>query len=237
METLNIGNSLAVLSVEDDPVWLNKIKSAAKVAGWRFLHATSIEEARSILIVETVDIILLDRMLGRLEEGLILVDWLKEIETPLPGIIVLSYLNEIGEQILGLERGVDDYIEKPFDEEALIARVRALARRLTGVKMPSSIEMYGDLELHTKAEQAYWRGERIKLQKKCFALLRAIAAGGGESVATESLWQEVWNDYRSLPPQVSVMNTAISRIRNSLRKHEHAPRILKEGPGYKLAQE
>ncbi len=230
----NNSRPLSVLGVEDDPVWQEQILAAAKTAGWHYVQCSDLEQAREAFASRPIDIVLLDRMLGHCVEGLDLVGWLRESESSMPGIIVLSYLNSVDEQILGLESGVDDYLGKPFDSGALIARVNALNRRLNDSRLPIVVEVYGDLELDIRAERAFWRGERIDLQKKAYALLRAIAAGGDQAVDVETLWREVWTDYPGLPQQDTVMNTAISRLRKVLRQYPNAPSIVREGSGYRL---
>lgn len=228
---------LQVLSVEDDPFWREKIHLAAAKAQWRYRAVADLAAAKAALGVEPVDIVILDRMLGERSEGLDLVDWLRSIEAPMPGVIALSYLSEIDHQVFGLNRGVDDYLGKPFELDALIARVTAVSRRVTSFRTPISVEVIGDLELHTKARQAYWRGQQIPLQKKAYALLCAIATGKGDIVDIDTLWREVWTDYPGLPPQDTVMNTAVSRLRGYLNKVQDPPRIVRDGAGYRLCVE
>lgn len=96
---------LTVLSIDDDLAWQCRIRNVAILAGWTIHTVATLADAQREPTARPVDIILLYRMLAKGTEGLNLVDWLKTLEAPMPGIIVLSYLSAIDQQVMGLDRG------------------------------------------------------------------------------------------------------------------------------------
>ena len=75
---------------------------------------------------------------------------------------------------------------------------------------------------------------KLDLRPQSFALLNAIATRQGEWVSRKALWREVWTDYPNLPPQDTVINTAVSRLRRVLSAVGGAPGLLSEDLGYRL---
>ena len=112
----------------------------------------------------------------------------------------------------GLALGADDYVAKPFDLPALVARVGALARRSQPATPP--ILRHGDLELDTARRRA-WRGGRLlELSPKELGVLELLLAAGGRVVSSEELLERVWDE--NADPLSQAVKTTVSRLRAKL---------------------
>ena len=227
---------LVVLIVEDEPVQAEAVAREVAALGWRALHAASLKRARETLASEGVDLIVLDRMLAGGVDGLDLLGWLRsDLEEDAPGVLVASRLTATEERVRGLDRGADDYLDKPFESTELRARLRALARRISHRRNPPSVLMLGDLEVRTANRVALWRGERIKLRPQSFDVLRTLAEARGEWVSREALWRTVWPDFAQVGPRDTVINTALYKLREVLAPVAPVLRIESAGRlGYRL---
>jgi DNA-binding response OmpR family regulator len=193
-----------------------------------------VQAARARFADVAFDIVVLDRMLDDQEDGLKLLAWFRELESAAPGVLVASRLGSAIDHVEALDLGADDYINKPYDAEVLNARLRALARRLTGKRTPESVDLWEDLEIRVMNRSALWKGQKIPLRPQSFDVLRVLVASKGEYVSRETLWHTVWTSYKNLPPQDTVINTAISRLRGNLAAVVDAPVVESHRLGYRL---
>lgn len=226
---------LTVLVVEDDRALARLVADAIGQLGWRHLHAETVQGACALLAREPIDLIYLDRMLADGEDGLNLLAWFRDIEGAAPGTLVASRLSSAGDHVYGLDQGADDYIDKPFDADELKARLRALARRVSPVRVPLSVVVWGSLELRRENQVAIWAGRRLDLMPLWFKLLVVLAEHRGEWVSRPVLWRLVWPDQARVAPRDYVINVAVSNLRKALAACEHGPRV-ETGPrlGYRL---
>jgi DNA-binding response OmpR family regulator len=163
--------------------------------------------------------------------------WFNDIEVTAPPVLIASRLATSDDHILGLELGADDYIDKPFDPRELTARLKALLRRADAMRSPMSVQIWGALEIRSLNEVALWNGERIAMRPQSFAVLRILGSLKGEYLSREALWREVWKKNKFLPPQDTVINTEISRLRSSLKALPNGPRVVAEELGFRLVVE
>lgn len=223
-----------VLVVEDDADIADFVVHEASQLGYHVTTADTVDGAKRRTSEQLPDIVILDRMLADGSEGLDYLAWLNALEGPRPGILVTSRLTSVSDHVAGLEAGADDYIDKPFHPEELRARLRAVARRASSSRVPNSVLFFDTLELRQLSTTALVRDTPLDLRPQSFALLNAIATRQGEWVSRKALWREVWTDYPNLPPQDTVINTAISRLRRALSAIDGAPGLLSEDLGYRL---
>jgi len=234
-ETAGAARALTVLVVEDDRALAAQVFDAIGELGWRHCHAETAQGARELLARESVDLIYLDRMLADGEEGLDLLAWFRDIEGAAPGTLVASRLSSAADHVFGLDQGADDYIDKPFDQDELKARLRALARRVSGVRTPPSVLVWDRLELRMDSQVAIWAGQRVELMPLWFRLLATLAEHRGEWVSRPVLWRLVWPDQARVAPRDYVINVAVSNLRKALAACQEGPRV-ETGPrlGYRL---
>jgi len=229
------GPMLSALVVEDDSAIAARVARLVEGLGWRAIVVETAAAARAALAREPVDLIYLDRMLADGEDGLKLLAWFRALEGPMPGTLVASRLSTPADHVLGLDEGADDYIDKPFDDEELSARLRALARRVRNVRAPQSVLVWGRLEVRTLNRVALWDDRRIDMMPLTFSLLHTLAAARGEWVSRQALWRAAWPDQASVAPRDYVINVAIRRLREALAGCSDGPQIeTGERLGYRL---
>ncbi|WP_206992891.1 response regulator transcription factor [Hyphomonas sp. KY3] len=233
---IKMSEDFHLLIVEDDKTIASAMAAVAIELGYQVRFAETLDEAKGVTATTLPELVILDRMLADGSEGLDYIAWLDALEGKRPGILVASRLTSVSDHVLGLEAGADDYINKPFDPKELRARLRAVARRVETNRAPASVLIFDTLELRKLSGQALINNSPLDLRPQSFALLNAIAERQGEWVSRKALWHEVWTDYKNLPPQDTVINTAISRLRRVLSKAECAPEIVSEDFGYRLVR-
>lgn len=154
------------------------------------------------------DLIILDWMLPDLD-GLSVCRELrrKGVSTP---VLMLTARGEVGEKVLALDAGADDFVVKPFEVEELIARVRALLRRAAGA---SRIDL-GPLRVDRLARKVQVDGEAIELTAKEYALLLHLAHRPDRVVSRSELLAQVWGT--SFDPGSNLVDVHVSRLREKL---------------------
>ena len=228
---------VTVLVVEDEKADADLVLEQIEALGGVGRHTDTVQGAREILTGDNVDLVVLDRMLADSAHGLELLTWFNEIEVAAPPVLIASRLATSDDHILALELGADDYIDKPFDPRELTARIKALLRRADAKRSPVSVLIWGPLEVRSMNKVALWHGERISMRPQSFAVLNMLAGLKGEYLSREALWREVWKKNKFLPPQDTVINTEISRLRSSLKVLPNGPRIVAEELGFRLVVE
>ncbi len=160
------------------------------------------------------DVVLLDLSLPGRDGLQVLAEARAEgLATP---VIILTARGTVGDRILGLNTGADDYLAKPFDLDELEARVRALARRgATGGTEPGSFgegPEYGGLRVDSDSGAVYHQGQPLELAPREAALLRALLTRPGQAVAKERLSDQVFAG------EADVQADAIEVVAYRLRK-------------------
>lgn len=230
------GMNSSILVVEDEADVFDQISTALSGAGFEFDHAENCEAAVKAAAGKEYDAIILDRILPD-GDGLTVLKRLQEYEISIP-TLVLSNLGQTRQRIEGLDRGADDYLTKPFDNDELVARIQAILRRSNSGPHPS-ILVIGDLEVHVKARTVHWKDQYVKTRPKSFDILLVLALNEGKIVSRELLWKEVWTKFPNLEPQQEPIEVAMNRLRDDLKTvipKEELQNLLKthRGRGYSL---
>ena len=152
-------------------------------------------------------------------------------------ILMLSAKAEGSDRVLGLEAGADDYLVKPFYQQELLARVRALLRRYDDLGSIREVKPDGQLRvggivLNTAAKQLIVRGEAVRQTATEFKILQVLMSNPGRVFSAEEIYEKVWeNDAYAVENTVMVH---ISRIREKLELNPKKPEYLKVvwGIGY-----
>jgi two-component system response regulator TctD len=177
------------------------------------------------------DVVLLDLSLPGLD-GLQVLEQARAAGLKTP-VLILTARGTVGDRILGLNTGADDYLPKPFDLDELEARVRALARRhasAADAEADTSPE-YSGLRCDADSGAVYYRGELLELAPREAALLRAVLGKAGQAVSKERLSELVF------PGESQVQSEAIEVVAYRLRKklaHTGAQLVTLRGLGYLL---
>jgi DNA-binding response OmpR family regulator len=187
------------------------------------------DDALHLASTESFDAVVLDIMLpGR--DGLSVLRQLREQRNRVP-IILLTAREGLSERVEGLNLGADDYITKPFSIEELIARLRAVWRRLSGEGL--SLLQIGDLTLSLTTRDVRRAGKKIELTTREFALLEYLMRSPGRVHTRTQLCEHVW-DYH-FDPGTNVVDVGIQRLRRKIDDGHALPLVhTVRGVGYTL---
>ena len=219
----------SLLLVDDEPTNLRVLRTVLQEQ-YRLLFAKSGEEALQLLQKEQPDLILLDVMMPGLD-GISLLKQLRQT-SQLPVLMLTAKGDDI-DKVLGLELGADDYVAKPCLPRELMARIRAILRRVQQQQNTGSEELkVGPLQLDSGNRQARLNGELLSLTGAEFSVLWSLAAQVGKVVSKAELSQaalgKVLTQYdRSLDVQVL-------RLRRKIEDDPSSPRYIRTvwGVGY-----
>ncbi len=200
--------------------------------GYRALAAADGESGLQRALAEKPDLILLDVMMPKLD-GFALCAELRRMANPVP-VVMLTAKGQIEDRVSGLDVGADDYLVKPFSTDELLARVRALLRRVERVSRGPLKLKLGEVEIDLARQTAVSGKKPIPLTAKEFAMLRLMAEAAGEPVTREKFLDVVWG-YTAFPTTRTVDNH-IASLRAKLERNPDEPRWVKtvHGVGYKL---
>jgi two-component system, OmpR family, alkaline phosphatase synthesis response regulator PhoP len=148
-------------------------------------------------------------------------------------VVMLTARGDETDRVVGLEMGADDYVVKPFSPKELVARVRALFRRLGRVDDDKPLS-FASLEVDVTRHTAHWEGQPIRLTAKEFALLVALLEARGRVLSRQLLLENVWG--LSYAEGTRTVDVHVRRLREKLPGL--APHILTvKSLGYRLAKE
>ncbi len=229
-----------MLIVEDDKDISGLIEIHLKDMGCQTMVIDHGDEALQVALKMEFDIIILDVMLPG-KDGLEICRALRaaEIRTP---ILMLTARSEEIDKVLGLEMGADDYLTKPFSVRELIARVKAIMRRVdilsTPAKDPDSETLYfEELVIDKNKRKVILDNERVDLTPKEFDLLALMASNPGTSYSRERLLSIIWG-YEFAGYEHTV-NSHINRLRVKIEKDLSKPKYILTtwGIGYRFNDE
>lgn len=222
-----------ILLVDDDALLRRSLSFNLEKAGYRVSTAASAEDALALTRRDPPNLVLLDIGLPGMD-GLDALRHLRDaVGTP---VIFLTARRRELDQVLGLELGADDYVTKPFDLDVLLARIKAVLRRVRRPMVPVAQEVLtvGDLTIDPAAHIVTVGGQPVALPPREFDLLHALALEAGRVVSTDDLLVRVWGAEYAGEPQVVYVH--VRWLREKLEKDPNRPRriVTVRGVGYKL---
>lgn len=223
-----------ILIVEDEHDILQLVKLYVEKEGFRTVSATSGTEGLRQVKQEKPDLVVLDLMLPGID-GLEVCKRLRAApETALLPIIMLTAKAEEADTVVGLELGADDYITKPFSPKTLVARIKALFRRLERKPDGSQTQYrYGDLVMDLARHEVTIKKTEVPLTAKEFGLLEHLLSNPGRVLTRDILLNTVWGyDYYGTTRTVDVH---IRRLKQKLPSLNEAI-ISVKSLGYKLKE-
>lgn len=224
-----------LLIVEDDDATREFLADNLTADGFELLAADSIADARGLLERKFPDLVVVDLRLPD-GDGLELISHVRQADgvtrvnadTPL---LALSGRRDELDRLRGFERGVDDYLTKPFSYPELLARVRALLRR-SERRMRRGRLRVGELEVDPLSREARLRGRVVELSQKEFALLRTLAVEPTRVFTKEELLRQVWG-YRAMG-STRTLDSHACRLRAKLGRDGDRLVVNVWGVGYRL---
>jgi len=223
-----------VLVVDDEPTIVEVVGRYLERAGYETLEAADGLEALSQAELHSPDLIVLDVMLPQIN-GIEVMQRLHERSgAPVP-VILLTARGEESDRLVGLRRGADDYVVKPFSPEELVARIDAVLRRASPppTDLVSPIEV-GPLRLDPSMRSVHLGEEELSLTQREFDLLAFLAARPGRVFSRDQLMESVW-DFPFFT-DTSTVTVHVRRLRAKLGDDPSRPRFIETvwGVGYRL---
>jgi two-component system, OmpR family, response regulator TctD len=201
---------MKLLLIEDDPAMQATLLRSFERRGMQVVTCGDGERALQRWQASVPDLVLLDLSLpGR--DGLQVLTEARAAGLGTP-VIILTARGTVGDRILGLNTGADDYLPKPFDLDELEARIRALVRRRGGGAAEAVAPEFCGLRVDAASGAVLLHGQPLDLPPREATMLRALLARPGQAVAKERLFEAVF------PGQVEVQPEAIEVVAYRLRK-------------------
>jgi two-component system response regulator RegX3 len=142
-------------------------------------------------------------------------------------ILVVTARGSESDKVLGLELGADDYIVKPFGIRELVARIRAVMRRVAGTEQTEVVQQLGPMALDRRARKVFVDGEQILLAPKEFDLLSLLAEDPGAVVSRQTILEEVWDPHWYGPTKT--VDVHVASLRKKLGHPEWVETVRRVG--------
>ncbi len=224
------------LVVEDDPDIVELLEHYLAGDGWSVDSTGDGAAALRRLRAETYQLLVLDLQLPGLDGLSLCREVRQDRRTRALPVVMLTARGDESDRIVGLELGADDYIVKPFSPKELVARVRALFRRLErepeGAPVEAGHLRFAELDVDTQRHTVAWAGRPAQLTAKEFALLVALIEAHGRVLSRQRLLEDVWG--YSYADGTRTVDVHVRRLREKLPELAPSIRTVKS-LGYRLA--
>jgi DNA-binding response OmpR family regulator len=217
-----------VLVVDDAPNIVELLRLYLEQAGYATIAAADGPAAIELHRRHRPDLVVLDVMLPGLDGFEVCRAIRREADTP---ILMLTARSDDVDAIVGLELGADDYVTKPFNPRALVARARAILRRADGSLRAGFPIEAGPLRIEPRRREAALAGRHLELRAREFDLLAALAREPGLVHSRESLLEDVWGT--DFPGETRTVDVHVSELRKKLGPDGPAIEAVR-GVGYRL---
>jgi two-component system KDP operon response regulator KdpE len=226
---------MRILVVDDEPDLIESVRLGFELQ-WReieLIESGTGEDALDRVEQDHPDIVLLDIGLPDIDGFEVLRRIRAFSDVP---VVMLTARDDAMDKVKGLELGADDYITKPFNHLELMARVKAVLRRLSMPTPTSRAPSFqaGDLEVDFAAHEARLRGERLDLTPTEYKLLYHLVRNAGHVLQHETLLAKVWG--REYVDEVDYLRVYVRRLRDKLGDDPERPRYIRteRGLGYRF---
>jgi len=225
--------SQKILVIDDEREIVKLVKAYLEQAGFKVATASDGQEGLTVFRHEKPDLVVLDLNLPRIDGLDVCRTIRRESDTP---VIMLTARVEEQDRLIGLELGADDYIVKPFSPREVVARVRAVMRRVKPVASTPETITSADISLDLVRHTATVAGEPVDLTPTEFALLKTLAAEPGRAFSRMELLDaaqgEAYEGYER------TIDTHIKNLRLKIEPDPKSPRYILTvyGVGYKFAE-
>jgi len=227
-----MSNLITILDDEEDIVQL--VSLHLKKAGFSVEGFLDVDSFYNFIESQIPDLIILDLMLPGID-GFEICKYLKKQDkySSIP-IIMLTAKDEETDKVLGLELGADDYVTKPFSPRELIARIKAVLRRIEQKGDEQRINVGGILAIDTEKYEVTVNGEKIDLTSTEFKILQLLCSKKGWVFSRNQILDHLWSDEKFV-----LDRTVDVHVRNLREKLGDASKFIKSvrGVGYKLEED
>lgn len=220
---------MRILLVEDEPTAARMLAKGLREQGYAVDHSLDGEQALYQNSINNYDLVILDVMLPR-RDGFEVCREIRTAGSAVP-VLILTARDAVDDRVVGLDSGADDYLTKPFDFRELLARARALLRRVETLH-PETLKV-ADLEIETQSRRVKRAGQAIQLTLKEYALLEYFARNVDRVLGRAEIAEHVWDQNFDLFS--NLIEVYIQRLR---RKIDDGHRLklfrTRRGEGYVL---
>lgn len=233
-----MSNKPSILLVEDEENLHEALKLNLELEGYEITSAFTGSEALQKIQNEYFDLIILDVMLPDVD-GISITETIRVQNNQVP-ILILSAKNTSSDRVLGLKKGADDYLTKPFNLEELLLRVQKLIEKNKKMQDKDSVGETYEFGGHTidfNAQEAVTKeGQRIQLSKKEAMLLKLLFENKNDVVPREKILQTVWG--YNVYPTTRTIDNFILNFRKYFEHDSRNPRYFHSvrGVGYKYTE-
>jgi two-component system KDP operon response regulator KdpE len=219
-----------LLIVDDERPFLRALQLTLQAQGYTVLTAATGRRALETAAEEPVDAIILDLGLPDLDGQEVLRQLRTRTTTP---ILVLSARHTSAQKVQALDGGADDYLSKPFGLDELLARIRAMIRRVPASGNVDRVDA-GDFLLDFSAGRAVRNQEEVRLTPTEWKILQVLARNAGRIVPHRQALTEVWGP--SYADDTQYLRVYMAQLRRKLEEDPAAPRhlVTEPGVGYRL---
>jgi len=219
-----------VLIVEDDASLNTALATTLKAAGFRPVSARTAAEGLRWFAHYAPDLVLLDLGLPDRDGLAVIAEIRARGQTP---IVVLSAREAEATKVEALDLGADDYVQKPFGVDELLARLRAGLRHGVQARGSAPVVRTGDLQIDLGARRVSKGSSPLKLSPKEYHLLAELAVNLGRTVSHKDLLRAVWGSERA---DIQYLRVYVGQLRQKLGESDGAPLLINDaGVGYRLA--
>lgn len=220
-----VGVSDKILLIDDEVDIHRVLRPVLTAAGWSVLTAETAAQGLRLASKNTVRVVLLDLGLPD-ADGKDIIGQLRSVSPS--SVIVISARHQDAEKVAALDAGADDYVDKPFNIDELLARIRVAERRSRTWVTPEQRYEAGDLVIETADRSVTLQGELIHLSPKEFALLAELMRHAGQVVTHRRLLMAGWGDV-TVDPQY--LRSYMAALRQKLEEDPAEPTLLRSEPG------
>lgn len=211
-----------ILLIEDDPAIRLAVSESLVTEKFNVTEAENGEKGLSLALKGNHDLIILDLILPDID-GIEICKTLRANDIRIPIIMLTSRKDDI-DKILGLEIGADDYITKPFNMRELLARIKALLRRVTFDTSKIDKYSFGNIQVDFKKFEVTKNGNPVKLSATEFRILHYFVQHEGEVISRDKFLDDVWG-YDAYPTTRTVDNFILS-LRKKIEDNPAEPKHL-----------
>lgn len=228
----------SILLVEDEENLHEALKLNLELEGYEVTSAFDGAAALKAVSSEYFDLIILDVMLPEMD-GITVTETIRLSNNDVP-VLILSAKNSSADRVLGLKKGADDYLTKPFNLEELLLRVYKLINKNKKLQDKTTLGdhyEFGNNQVDFKAQEATsFNGEKIQLSKKETMLLKLLIENKNEVVPREKILQSVWG--YNVYPTTRTIDNFILNFRKYFEEDSRNPRYFHSvrGVGYKYSE-
>ncbi len=217
-----------ILVVDDEPNIVELLRLYLEKEGFAVVAARDGEEGLALHLRHDPDLVILDLMLPKLDGYEVCREIRRRGGTP---ILMLTARSDDVDAIVGLELGADDYVTKPFNPRALVARVKAILRRTSATASGTRPIEVGGLRIDPRRREASVNDRRLELRAREFDLLAALARDPGVVLTRDGLLEDVWGT--DFPGETRTVDVHVAEVRKKLGDDGPAIETVR-GLGYRL---